>query len=257
MEGKPATGDTRIVEEIVDVDGSKMKKLKKYEQKLVKEYIPKGVLARQKLQPFNVEKGGEASRLDKNPVFFEIHGKGKQIKVKVDTSRKINQELKEIERAIEGEKVRIRELDEEQNEVEFGRRYQVDRTVDENAVVRVSNIPDSMSNYEIRNLFSQYGKIIMLTMPKPVAVTDEQKKIQHRIEKRQRKHDKKMKGLGFKAEVSEEVKKVEPETERTHRGFAYIYYEDPASAAQSIKELNDQAFYSQIISVKKARPRGR
>ncbi len=251
----------KVVEEVVEVNGKKMKKVKIYERKLVKEYIPKGVIARQKLTPFNVEKTGEASRLDKNPVFFEVHGKGKQIKVKVDTLPRINQQLQEIERAIEDEKVRIRELD-EAPEIEFGRGYQGDRGFSEDAVVRVSNIPDVMTNQEIRSLFSKYGRIVMMTMPRPLQVTEEQKRIQKRMEKRAKKMAKKMAAQGKpkEKEEKEEVKKEEgktPEAEATHRGFAYIYYADPQAAAQAIKEINDKAYYSQIITVKKAQPRPR
>jgi len=255
----------KIFEEIVEIDGKKMKHIKTYEPKLVKEYIPKGVLARQKLQPFNVAKTGEASRLDKNPVFFEVHGKGKQIKVKVDTSVKINKELHDIDRAIEDEKMKMKEL-EEMPEMDFGG-YRGDRRFNENAAVRVSNIPFTMTNKEIREIFSKYGRIVMLTMPRPLAVTEEQKRNQKRQEKRAKKMAKKMaagakgKDAEKEKEKEEEEKKKEQqkaqEPEDTHRGFAFIYYENPDDAAAAIKSQNDKAYYSQIISVTKAKPRPR
>jgi RNA recognition motif-containing protein len=261
MEKEPDLSSVRTVEEIVEVDGKKMKKIKKYGKKLVKEYIPKGLIARKKMAPFGLDKPGEPARPDKNPVFFEIHGKGKQIKVKVDTLPRINQQLKDIDRAIEGEKVRIKELD-DQGEFDFSHNFQARENCNENAVVRVSNIPDLMSNHEVRALFSKYGYIIMMTMPKPVAQSEEQKRNQKRAEKRQKKQEKKMKHIlgkkdpdKVKEEESKKVAEREAEAERTHRGFAYVYFKEPEAAAQAIKEVNDQPFYSQIISVKKARPR--
>ena len=261
---QPASDNVRIVEEIVEVDGKKMKKIKKYERKLVKEYISKGILARQKVAPFGVDKSKEGSRLDKNPVFFEVHGKGKQIKVKVDTMQKMNMAVQDIDRAIEDERVRIRELEDEQTEIEFSQNFRAERGVDDNAVVRVSNIPDMMTNFEVRELFQNYGRIVMMTMPKPTPISEEQKRNQKRAEKRMKRQEKKMRSITGKKELKKEEKEEtkkdvakEAEAERTHRGFAYVYFAEPESAEAAIKELNDQAYYSQIISVKKARPRQR
>eukprot|EP00831_Metopus_contortus_P042923 TRINITY_DN34479_c0_g1_i1.p1 TRINITY_DN34479_c0_g1~~TRINITY_DN34479_c0_g1_i1.p1 ORF type:complete len:283 (-),score=87.25 TRINITY_DN34479_c0_g1_i1:169-1017(-) len=253
----------REEEEIVIVDGKKMKKIKRFEARVVREFTPKGVLRRQGLKPFGLGDHVEGSRIDKNPCFFEVHGKGKQIKVKVDTLPRINQEMKELDQAIEGEKIRMKELDENGMELDFtGGQFRGDRDVNEDAVLRVSNIPDIMTNMEMRKLFSKYGRIMMMTMPKPIPISEEQKRNQRRFEKRNQKREKKMKQMGLLEEKKEEEKaplitSVRTEEEKNHRGFAYVYFYEPEAAAHAIAELHDKPFYSQVISVKKARPRRR
>lgn len=259
--------DIRVVEEIVEVDGKKMKKIKKYVKKHVQEFVPKGIAERQNLAPFGIPKVGEPARFDKNPCFFEVHGRGKQIKVKVDTQLRINQQLREIDKQIEGDQVKIKEL-EEDKEMDFAQNFYRDRDINDQAVVRISNIPDAMTIADIRAIFSKYGRIIMLTMPKPTPTTEDQIRNQKRAEKRMKKQAKRfakgrkevvkeVKEEEEKETKKEEVKEEKKETERTHRGFAYVYYEESQSSNQAIINENDCPHYSQIISVKKARPRPR
>ena len=264
-EVKDLSGKTKVVEELVEVEGQKMKRVKKYVLKLQKNLVPKGVINRSKLIPFGVQDAKEASRLDKNPVFFAIHGKGKQIKVRVDTLPKINQQLKDIEREIEGEKVRMRELDAED---EFGR-FQDSygrRELNENAAIRVSSIPDAMTVAEIREIFEKYGKIVRMAVPKPMPFSEEQKRAQKRAEKRTKRMLKRQSAMrgdkkGDKKEkekekkVEEKKEEEEKEKEKKHRGFAFIYYSSPEEAQNAIQKENDKPYYSQIIGVKKALPR--
>jgi len=248
----------KVVEDVIEVDEKKMKRIRKYEMKQVKRYTSKGVLERQNIKPFNTGDIGEASTLDRNPVFFAVHGKSKQIKVKVNTLAKINEQLKEIENEIRNKKMEIKELD-TGPEIDFRDRSRFDRPINEDAVVRVSNIPNEMNVHQVKDMFSSYGKIIMMSMPKPFIVTEEEKRFQRRREKLAKKMAKRMaKNTGDKnqtAEQPEEEKK--PVEEAIHRGYAYIYFEHAEHANQAIKEINERAFYNQIISVRKAKPRPR
>ncbi len=259
---KDLPGEVKVVEEIVEVDGKKMRRLKKYVAKLEKVFVPKGVLNRSNIVPFGVDNPKEASRLDKNPAFFAIHGKGKQIKVKVDTLPKINMQLKDIEREIEGERVRIRELE---TEDDFGRlqdRYGR-HDLNEDAAIRVSSIPDAMTVPEIKEIFSRYGKIVRMAVPRPIPITEEQKRAQKRAAKRDRRMQKRQQAFRGekekkkdKKEAKTEIKKEEDKKEeKRHRGFAFIYYANTEDAEMAIKKENDKPYYSQIIGVKKAQPR--
>eukprot|EP00826_Nyctotherus_ovalis_P051413 TRINITY_DN6420_c0_g1_i5.p1 TRINITY_DN6420_c0_g1~~TRINITY_DN6420_c0_g1_i5.p1 ORF type:complete len:295 (-),score=83.76 TRINITY_DN6420_c0_g1_i5:17-811(-) len=249
--------NVKVVEDIIEVDGKKMKRIRKYEKKLVKHFTPKGVLERQKIQPYNTKEMGEASALDKNPVFFVVHGKSKQIKVKVNTLANINQMMQEINQKIHREQIKMKELEEEP-EIDFRDRRKFDKPINEDAVVRVGNIPNEMNVHQVRDLFSQYGKIIMMSMPRPFVLTEEEKRFQKRRERLAQKMAKKMaKNNPQKEKEAPKDEEKHPPEETTHRGYAFVYYESYDSAVQAIKDMNEQAYYSQIISVKKAKPRPR
>jgi len=258
MEGENSKGDNiKVVEDVIEVDEKKMKRVRTYEMRKVKRYTPKGVLERQKITPFNVDEMGEASTLDRNPVFFEVHGKSKQIKVKVNTLTSINEQLKEIENEIKSKKVEIQELD-TGPEIDSRDRNRFDKPINEDAVVRVSNIPNEMNIHQVRDMFSRHGKIIMMSMPKPFIITEEEKRFQRKREKFAKKMAKRMAknnpDASQSAEQQEEKKAVE---EAIHRGYAYIYFEHAEQANEAIKWLNERAFHNQIISVRKAKPRPR
>eukprot|EP00831_Metopus_contortus_P063480 TRINITY_DN5599_c0_g1_i2.p1 TRINITY_DN5599_c0_g1~~TRINITY_DN5599_c0_g1_i2.p1 ORF type:complete len:202 (-),score=56.65 TRINITY_DN5599_c0_g1_i2:50-655(-) len=182
------------------------------------------------------------------------------IKVKVETLPFINQELKDIDHAIDDEKGKIKDLDNTDMDYEFDSRNSYYSQIDQNAGVRVSNIPDNMTVQEIRDIFRKYGHITRMSMPRPIPVSEDQIRAQRRAQKRQKKRDKKMEAIrkpSLKEEdqKEEEKKKAQSEEVKTHRGFAFIYFEFPEQAHDAIKREHDKAYYSQIISVRKAMPR--
>lgn len=260
MEDKKTQPDDNmnVVEDIVEVDGKKMKRIRKYEKKLVKHYTPKGVIERKSMKPFGIDGMGECSALDRNPVFFVVHGRSKQIKVKVNSLPIINQQLKEIDNEIQSKKMQIKELD-EGPEIDFreGRRFE--RTITEDAVVRVSNIPNEINAQQIREMFSEYGKLIMMSMPRPFVITEEEKIFQKRRERLAKKRAKHLAKINPEAlkEIERQEEQKRPPEETTHRGYAYIYFEKAEDANKAIKEMNEMAYYNQVISVKKAKPRFR
>lgn len=256
-EGSKPDDNVKVVEDIIEVDGKKMKRIRKYEKKLVKQFTPKGVLERQKIQPYNTKEMGEASALDRNPVFFVVHGKSKQIKVKVNTLTNINQMMQEIDQKIQNTKMKMKEL-EEGPEIDFRDRRRFDRPINEDAVVRVSNIPNEMNVHQIRDIFSYYGRIIMMSMPRPFVISEEEKRFQKRRERLAQKIAKRMaKNNPQKEKEKPKEEEKQPPEETTHRGYAFVYFENSDDAIKAIKEMNEQAYYNQIISVKKAKPRPR
>lgn len=254
----PGDDNVNVVEDVVEVDGKKMKRIRKFEKKLVKHYTPKGVIERRSIKPYGIEEMGESSTLDKNPVFFVIHGRSKQIKVKVNTLPRINEQLQEIDNEIQSNRMQIKELD-EGPEIDFRERRRFERPINEDAVVRVSNIPNEMNAQEIREIFSNYGRLIMMSMPRPFVVTEEEKKFQKKRERLAKKRAKKLAKTNPEAlkEIERQEEQKRPPEETTHRGYAYIYFESTEDANQAIREMNEMAYCNQVISVKKAKPRFR
>lgn len=208
----------------IEVEGVKKKKTLKCQKVKVYETINKDVEERKKIKPFNVDENKIKSATcisDRNhffTIFERNQNKKKQMIIEFD-----NEETK-LDRDIKHEEDTIKKIQEDEESIDH---YQIFlNRINKEAVIKVTPIPDNYDLEDIRKIFSKFGNILVLNIPRNVPKSKDR---QHLSKEEYNKHP--------------------------NKGIAFIYYDSSQSSEMAIKEENQQVHESLAWNVLKTVPR--